>query len=150
MLGQSHLPVIFFIILFLCLLLLCLHQQPLGVLDNFLQDFLPNSHTHVPHMPILTQRDSPIVNCTPSPAPTTPEPPEPVLQEIQTDLRLSVGAGPQRYHYPQVQVPQLPAQILEDPGFNFWFDRYTHGYMQVPVFLEFSTFLIISRVVYIN
>jgi hypothetical protein len=49
------------------------------------QDFLPNSRTHVPHMPIQTRRASPVVSRTPSPAPTTPEPQEPVLQEIQTD-----------------------------------------------------------------
>ena len=49
------------------------------------QDFLPNSRTHVPHMPIPTRQASPIVNQIPSPAPATPEPPEPLLQEVRTD-----------------------------------------------------------------
>lgn len=49
------------------------------------QDFLPNSRTRVPHMPIQTRQASPVVNQTASPAPTTPEPQEPLLQEIQTD-----------------------------------------------------------------
>ena len=49
------------------------------------QNFLPNSWTHVPHMPVPIQQASPIVNQTPSPAPATPEPLEPILQEIQTD-----------------------------------------------------------------
>lgn len=51
------------------------------------QDFLPNSRTQVPHMPIQALQASPIVNRTASPAPATPEPqePQPVLQEVRTD-----------------------------------------------------------------
>ena len=51
------------------------------------QDFLPNSRTRVPHMPIETRGASPmIVSQTASPAPATPEPQEPVLHKIQTDV----------------------------------------------------------------
>jgi hypothetical protein len=49
------------------------------------QDFLPNSRTRVPHMPIQTRQLSPIFSRSPSAEPATPEPQEHLLQEIRTD-----------------------------------------------------------------